>query len=59
MKGYYFAEEYGDQIIGTFMPLDEYYQQRRSQTLAVSFSMVIIFGVLLLMINQTVDSKIV
>lgn len=58
-KGYYMAEEYNGQIIGTFMPSNEYYAGRRSQTIAVSISMLIIFGILLLMINQMVDSKIV
>lgn len=59
VKGYYLAEEYDGKIIGTFMPANEYYAQRRSQTLVVSLSMVIIFGVLLVLINRMVDSKIV
>lgn len=59
VKGYYRAEENGSQIIGTFLPANEFYQGRRSQTLAVSFSMLIIFGVLLVMINRMVDSRIV
>lgn len=58
-KGYYMAEEYNGQIIGTFMPSSEYYAGRRSQTIVVSISMLIIFGVLLLLINHTVDDKIV
>lgn len=58
-KGYYVAESYNGQIIGTFMPSSEYYSARRSQTLVVSLSMLIIFGVLLLMINHMVDDKIV
>lgn len=58
-KGYYMAEEYNGQIIGTFMPSSEYYAGRRSQTIVVSISMLIIFGVLLLMINHMVDDKIV
>jgi methyl-accepting chemotaxis protein len=58
-KGYYVAESYGDKVIGTFMPAGEYYAGRRSQTIVVSLSMMIIFGVLLLMINHMVDSKIV
>ncbi|MDE5892236.1 MAG: methyl-accepting chemotaxis protein [Acetatifactor sp.] len=59
VKGYYMAEEYEGKIIGTFMPAGEYYAQRRSQTLVVSLSMVLIFGVLLTLINHMVDSKIV
>ncbi|MCI9174885.1 MAG: HAMP domain-containing protein [Lachnospiraceae bacterium] len=59
VKGYYRAEEYNGQVIGTFMPAAEYYQERRNQTLVVSLSMLIIFGVLLLMINRLVDQKMV
>ena len=58
-KGYYMAESYNGQIIGTFMPSSEYYTGRRSQTIVVSLSMLVIFGVLLLMINHMVDDKIV
>lgn len=57
--GYYYAEENGDTVIGTFLPASEYYAARRNQTLIVSFSMLIIFGALLIMINRMVDSKIV
>ncbi len=59
VKGYYMAEEYQNQIIGTFMPLSEYYEARRNQTIVVSLSMLLIFVVLLFMINQMVDHKIV
>lgn len=59
VKGYYFAEKYEDKVIGTFMPSNEYYGERRNQTIVVSLSMVIIFGVLLFMINRMVDKKIV
>lgn len=58
-SGYYYAEESGDMIIGTFLPASEYYAARRNQTLIVSFSMLLIFGVLLFMISRMVDSKIV
>lgn len=58
-RGYYMAESYNGQIIGTFMPSSEYYAGRRNQTIVVSLSMLIIFGVLLLMINRMVDDKIV
>jgi len=59
VKGYYQAEEYQGQIIGTFMPSGEYYGDRRNQTLVVTISMIIIFGALLFMINRLVDRKIV
>lgn len=58
-KGYYYSEEYDGNIIGTFMPSSEYYKERVNQTVVVSLSMLIIFAVLLFMINQMVDSKIV
>lgn len=58
-KGYYMAEEYNGMVIGTFMPSSEYYKERRNQTIVVSFSMLIIFGILLFMINKMVDNKIV
>ena len=58
-NGYYLAQEYGDQVIGTFLPSGEYYAQRNSQTLVVLISLAIIFGILLLMINHMVDDKIV
>lgn len=59
VRGYYVAEEYNGQIIGTFMPSGEYYAGRLNQTFVVSLSMLIIFSVLLLMINRMVDDKIV
>ncbi len=59
VSGYYYAEDNGDMIIGTFLPAAEYYAARRNQTLIVSLSMLIIFGVLLITINRMVDSKIV
>lgn len=59
VSGYYNGEENGDMIIGTFLPASEYYAARRNQTIIVSFSMLVIFGALLVMINRMVDSKIV
>ena len=41
------------------MPSSEYYTGRRNQTIVVSISLLIIFGVLLVMINRMVDDKIV
>lgn len=58
-SGYYQAEEYEGRIIGTFMPASEYYAQRSSQTLVVSLSVILIFGILLVLINRMVDGKIV
>ncbi len=57
--GYYQAEKYDEEIIGMFLPAREYYQNRLSQTLVVSVSMFMIFMVLLLVINRTVDLQIV
>ena len=59
VSGYYYAEDNGDMVIGTFLPASEYYASRRNQTIIVSFSMLLIFGVLLVTINRMVDSKIV
>ncbi|MCI9072067.1 MAG: methyl-accepting chemotaxis protein [Lachnospiraceae bacterium] len=59
VSGYYVAEEYEGRIIGTFLPVSEYYAQRSSQTLVVSLSMLLIFGILLVLINLMVDGKIV
>ncbi len=57
--GYYQAETYDGKVIGVFLPAKEYYQNRISQTLVVSVSMFVIFMVLLLVINKTVDIQIV
>lgn len=59
VKGYYNAEEYEGQIIGTFMPSKEYYVERRNQMIVVAISMILIFSALLFMINRFVDIKIV
>lgn len=59
VTGYYVTEEYDGQLIGTFMPSNEYYSQRWNQTLVVSVSMLIIFFVLLQMISRMVDQRIV
>ncbi len=59
ITGYYQAEKYDGEIIGVFLPASEYYRNRISQTLVVSVSMFIIFMVLLLVINRTVDIQIV
>ena len=59
VSGYYVAEAYNGMLIGTFMPSGEYYKDRMSQTLVVSISMLVIFGILLILINRMVDDKIV
>lgn len=59
VTGYYVSEEYDGMLIGTFLPSGEYYQERWSQTLVVSISMLVIFIVLLILINRMVDDKIV
>lgn len=57
--GYYVTEEYNGMLIGTFLSAGEYYEARTSQTIAVAFSMLIIFIVLLTVINRYVDKEIV
>lgn len=59
VSGYYNAEDNGDIVIGTFLPASEYYAARVNQTLIVSLSMLLIFGMLIFMISRMVDSKIV
>lgn len=59
VKGYYVAEEYDGNFIGTFLPSREYYEQRLNQTLVVSLSLILIFGILLIMINRMMEQKIV
>lgn len=58
-KGYYVIGEYDGMLIGTFLPKSEYYEVRFNQTLMVSLSMLVIFIVLIFMINNMVDRKIV
>lgn len=57
--GYYVTEEYDGMLIGTFLPSKEYYEARTNQTIVVALSMLIIFIVLLVVINRTVDKNIV
>lgn len=59
IKGYYVSEVYNDMVIGTMMPEKEYYSVRTSQTLVVSSSMFVIFLILLFLINNLVNQKIV
>lgn len=57
--GYYVTEEYNGMLIGTFLPSSEYYEARFSQTLVTAISLCIVFLILLLAINRTVDKLIV
>ena len=59
ITGYYVTEEYDGMLIGTFLPSKEYYEARTNQTIVVALSMLIIFIVLLVVINRTVDKNIV
>lgn len=59
IKCHYVTEEYGDMIIGTMLPADEYYSVRTNQTVVVSASILVIFVVLILMINRLLSTKIV
>lgn len=59
VTGYYVSREFEGKIIGAFLPANEYYQTRISQTLVVSFSMFAIFLVLLIVINKTVEITII
>ena len=58
-SGYYVTDVYENMLIGTFMPSSEYYAARTSQTLVVSLSIFVIFNILLILINQTVEKNIV
>lgn len=59
ITGYYVTEEYDGMLIGTFLPSKEYYEARTNQSIVVALSMLIIFIVLLVVINRTVDKNIV
>ena len=59
VRGHYVTEDYGDYLIGTFLPSGEYYSARTNQTVMISISMLLIFIVLLIAINRTVESQII
>lgn len=59
VAGHYYAEAVNDKIIGTFLPDTEFYAARRTQTLVMAVSLLVIFGMLLAVINHLVDTKIV
>jgi len=59
VNGYYVSEVFEDMLIGTFMPASEYYKTRTSQTIVVSISLFLIFVILLILINRTVERRIV
>ena len=51
VSGKYVSQEYNGMYIGTFLPLAEYYRNQFIQTIVMSFSIFIIFSVLLYFIN--------
>lgn len=59
VNGYYNIQGYEDMLIGTFLPENEYFADRTSQTISVSVSMFVIFFILLIVINLLVERKIV
>ncbi|MEG1291343.1 MAG: methyl-accepting chemotaxis protein [Lachnospiraceae bacterium] len=56
---YYVTDEYEDLIIGTATPSKEYYTDRNSEIFMVCVTIIIIFIVLLFLINNLVNRKIV
>lgn len=58
-KAHYVIEEYENMLIGTLLPDSEYYEVRRSQTLVVCISMMIIFIILILVLDYLINKKIV
>lgn len=59
VNGYFVAEEYEGQVIGTFLPRSEYFSERDNAMIMIAIAMVFVFGILLIMINRLVDSKII
>lgn len=59
VDGYYNIQSYEDTLIGTFLPTNEYFADRTSQTISVSVSMFVIFFLLIIFINLLVERKIV
>ena len=57
--GHYVTTTYQGHVVGTFLPDEEYYAARQSQTLVVPLSMTLIFILLLVLINRMVGKKIV
>ena len=59
VKGFYVTRDYNDLLIGTFLPSKEYYSARTNQTLLISINLIVVFIVLMLLINNLVDRKII
>ena len=59
VRGHYVTEDYGDYLIGTFLPSREYNSARTNQTVVVSISILLIFLLLLIAINRTVELQII
>ncbi len=55
----FYVDSYDDMIIGTVMPVSEYFEQRYTQTISVSISIFIIFLLLLIFIGMLINRKIV
>lgn len=53
------AQQRGDLLIGTFLPVNEYYSARLMQTLLISIDLVIVFVALMILINRLVDRQII
>ena len=59
VKGYYVTDIYKENVIGTFLPYDEYYANRNDQMLMISFSMLLIFTFLLIVISINIGRTVV
>lgn len=58
VRGRFVSDTYNDYIIGTFMPIGEYYSDRTSQLLVVFLSLLVVFVILVKAIGSTVDKNI-
>lgn len=58
-NGKYVSQEYEGMLIGTFMPLKEYYSDSLNQIIVMALSICLIFILLLYFINRMLDKKIV
>ncbi len=58
-NGKYVSQEYEGMLIGTFMPLKEYYSDAVNQIIVMALSICLIFILLLFFINRMLDKKIV
>ena len=56
--GYYVTKEIADNIIGTFMPEDEYFHERNQQAFMISISMTVIFLLLLCGLTMMIEKNV-